>query len=129
MIAIIAIDSLLKPSALLYLHDNKYRHKYRNKYSRKYKYRYKYKITIKSQPWPTGCWPAVGCGFSLMDDLSLMDPPSPSTFLSLSLQKHFSPNSKQMIFSLLLNVTQTCVDKHLMRIYSKCFHKRVLRHL
>ena len=49
-IAIIAIDSLLKPSALLYLHDNKYRHKYRNKYSRKYKYRYKYKITIKSQP-------------------------------------------------------------------------------
>ena len=37
-IAIIAIDSLLKPSALLYLHDNKY--------SRKYKY----KITIKSQP-------------------------------------------------------------------------------
>ena len=45
-IAIIAIDSLLKPSALLHLYDNKYR----NKYSRKYKYRYKYKITIKSQP-------------------------------------------------------------------------------
>ena len=45
-IAIIAIDSLLKPSAMLCLHDNKYR----NKYSRKYKYRYKYKITIKSQP-------------------------------------------------------------------------------
>ena len=45
-IAIIAIDSLLKPSALLYLHDNKYRHKY----SYKYKYRYKYQITIKSQP-------------------------------------------------------------------------------
>ena len=47
-IAIIAIDSLLKPSAMLYLHDNKYR----NKYSYKYKYsrKYKYQITIKSQP-------------------------------------------------------------------------------
>ena len=44
-------------------------------------------------------WP-VGCGFALMDDPSLMDPPSSCTFLSLSFAKTFS--AKKYVFSVFL---------------------------
>ena len=75
---------------------------------------------------------SVGCGFALMDDPSLMDPPSSCTFISLSFAQIFSSfrQKYQLSFtyrSRFLNVMLTFAHHDF--VMSKCFDKSVLCHL
>ena len=76
-------------------------------------------------------WLLAGGWLRLLPDGRSQSDGSPFTlyFPLIIVAKTFLSKFQTDDISLLLNVTQTCVDKHLMRIYSKCFHKRVLRHL
>ena len=69
----------------------------------------KYSAASNSQVWPSGC------GFALMDDPSLMDPPSSCTFLSLSFAKTFSAKkyvSSVFPISLCISIFHTALFSH-----------------